>query len=46
MQGHGERYERSDDNMARMIVYFGPYLLWGTLGALAGGMMLFIGVVG
>jgi hypothetical protein len=46
MQGHGERYEHSDDNMARLIVYFGPYLLWGTLGALTGGLVLFVSLVG
>ena len=27
MQVHGERYQRSDDNIAALIVYFGPYLL-------------------
>ena len=43
MIGEGERYERSHDNMARLIVYFGPYLLWGTLGALVGGILLFSG---
>lgn len=46
MQGQGERYEHSDDNMARFIVYFGPYLLWGTLGALAGGFLLFLSIIG
>jgi hypothetical protein len=41
MNGQGERYERSQDNVARLIVYFGPYLLWGTVGALVGAFMLF-----
>lgn len=41
MNGQGERYERSQDNAARLIVYFGPYLLWGIVGALVGGFMLF-----
>ena len=40
MSGQGERYERSQDNTARLIVYFGPYLLWGTVGAVVGGLML------
>ena len=39
----GERYDRSQDNMARLIVYFGPYVLWGTLGALMGLLFLFSG---
>lgn len=42
MNGHGERYERSQDNVARLIVYFGPYLLWGTVGALVGAFVLFV----
>lgn len=41
--GQGERYERSHDNVARLIVYFGPYLLWGTLGALLGFVFLVAG---
>ena len=36
----GERYDRAQDNMARLIVYFGPYVLWGTLGALMGLLFL------
>jgi hypothetical protein len=44
MNGHGERYERSQDNLARLLVYFGPYLLWGTVGALVGGLLLFAGL--
>lgn len=42
MNGQGERYERSQDNVARLIVYFGPYLLWGTVGALVGAFVLFL----
>ena len=45
MNGHGERYERSHDNGARLLVYFGPYLLWGVVGALVGGLLLFGGVI-
>jgi hypothetical protein len=44
MQVHGERYQRSDDNIAALIVYFGPYLLWGTLGTLVGGLFLLLGI--
>jgi hypothetical protein len=39
----GERYDRSQDNVARMIVYFGPYVLWGSLGALVGMLFLLSG---
>ena len=39
----GERYDRSQDNMARLIVYFGPYVLWGSLGALMGMLFLLSG---
>ena len=39
----GERYDRSQDNMARLIVYFGPYVLWGSLGALMGLLFLLSG---
>ena len=39
----GERYERSHDNAARMIVYLGPYVLWGSLGALMGMLFLLSG---
>jgi len=46
MHGQSERYERSDDNMARLIVYFGPYLFWGALGILAGGFVLLTGLAG
>jgi hypothetical protein len=38
--GREERYERSDDNVARLIVYFGPYFLWAAIGALVGGLFL------
>lgn len=36
----GERYDRSQDNAARLIVFFGPYVLWGSLGALVGILFL------
>jgi len=39
----GERYDRSQDNVARLIVFFGPYVLWGSLGALMGMLFLLSG---
>ena len=36
----GERYDSAQDNLARFIVYFGPYILWGSLGAAAGVVLL------
>lgn len=39
----GERYDRSRDNVARLIVYFGPYILWGFLGVLVGMLFLLSG---
>lgn len=40
LKPHQQRYERSDDNLARLIVYFGPYVLWGAMGVLLGGLFL------
>ncbi|MGD8418143.1 MAG: hypothetical protein PVH91_13880 [Pseudomonadales bacterium] len=34
------RYLSSQDNAARFIVYYGPYLFWGSLGALLGLLFL------
>ncbi len=42
-RAEGERYDRSQDNAARLIVYFGPYVLWGSLGALVGMLFLLSG---
>ena len=39
----GERYDRSQDNAARLIVLFGPYVLWGSLGAMVGLLFLLSG---
>lgn len=39
----GERYDSAQDNAARFVVYFGPYILWGSLGALAGLIFLVAG---
>ena len=43
VQVEGERYDRAQDNAARMIVFFGPYVLWGSLGALVGALFLLSG---
>lgn len=39
----GERYDSAQDNLARFVVYFGPYILWGSLGAMAGVIFLIAG---
>ena len=39
----GDRYDSSQDNLARFVVYFGPYILWGSLGAVAGIIFLLSG---
>jgi len=39
----GRWYARSEDNAARFVVYFGPYILWGSMGVLAGLLLLFSG---
>ena len=39
-ESDGERYERSRDHLPGLIVYFGPYVLWGALGALVGALFL------
>ena len=45
MNGHDDNptvsYSRANDNAARLIVYLGPYLLWGTVGAIVTGILLF-----
>lgn len=39
--GGAVTYSRSNDNVARLIAYLGPYLFWGTLCVLTSGVMLF-----
>ncbi len=41
--GEGRRYSIAEDNAARFVVYFGPYILWGSIGALAGLLFLLSG---
>ena len=43
LQVEGERYDHAQDNLARMIVFFGPYVLWGSLGGLVGMLFLLSG---
>lgn len=43
MNGQDEEaavYSRADDNAARVIVYFGPYLFWGAVGVITSGILL------
>jgi hypothetical protein len=46
MNGHEERYDRSQDNTAKLIAFLSPYLFWGTVGALLGIFVLFTGLAG
>lgn len=40
MNGHEERYSRSNDAVARVIAFLSPYLFWGTLGVIVGVIVL------
>lgn len=42
MNGHDDELvcSRAHDGAARVIAYFGPYLFWGTVSVLAGGILL------
>ncbi len=44
MNGHKEpgiaTCSESDDAAARVIAYFGPYLFWGLIGIMIGGIVL------
>jgi len=43
MNGHDEdavAYSRANDNAARVIAYFGPYLFWGAVGVIASAILL------
>lgn len=33
-------YSRANDNAARVVAYFGPYLFWCTVGLIASGILL------
>lgn len=33
-------YSRANDNVARVIAYLSPYLFWGAVGVIAGGILL------
>jgi hypothetical protein len=36
----GALYEPADDQTARFIAYFGPYLFWGVVISVLGGVLL------
>lgn len=38
----GVVYNPADDQSARVIAFFGPYLFWGVLGVLTGGVLLLV----
>lgn len=44
MNGHDEHStlssSRANDNVARLVAYFSPYLFWGTVAAIAAGLFL------
>jgi len=43
MNGHDEEavvFSRANDNAARLIAYFGPYLFWCAVGVIASGILL------
>jgi hypothetical protein len=40
MNGPQERYDRSYDAAAKVIAFLGPYLFWGTVGAIVAGIMV------
>ncbi len=33
-------YSRANENAARFVAYFGPYLFWGAVGLICSGMLL------
>jgi len=40
MNGHDERYDRSQDAVAKVIAFLSPYLFWGAVGAIVGVIVL------
>lgn len=40
MHGHDDGFRRSNETVARLVAYLGPYLFWGTMGIVAGGIWL------
>ena len=41
MNGHDQSYVRSNETAARMVAYLSPYLFWGMVSVIAGGIWLF-----
>jgi hypothetical protein len=33
-------YGRANENVARAVAYFGPYLFWGTIAVIASGILM------
>ena len=48
MKGHDEglderfpdQYRRTNEKTARMVAYLGPYIFWGSVVAIVGGILL------
>jgi hypothetical protein len=40
MHAHDQSYVRSNETVARVVAYLGPYLFWAMMGAIAGGIWL------
>jgi hypothetical protein len=40
MSGHEQSFQRSNETAARVVAYLGPYLFWGAMGVIAGGIWL------
>jgi len=40
MNGHDQSYVRSNETVARVVAYLGPYLFWGIMGVIAVGIWL------
>ncbi|MEQ8860671.1 MAG: hypothetical protein RIC56_18670 [Pseudomonadales bacterium] len=36
----GVVYSRANENAARVVAYFGPYLFWGAVGLIGSGILL------
>jgi hypothetical protein len=40
---HPADYHPTDERAARAVAYFGPYLFWGSVTLIVGGLLLVIG---
>ena len=41
MNGHEQAFVSSNERVARLVAYLSPYLFWGTVSIIAGGIWLF-----